>query len=273
MRIVLALRTFIAAYIIPGLGFAIVGRQKLAIVTVIAVVSIVLGICWTRLVLIPLAYIALVVLVVSIIFWSACHAAAIDFRRQIDSAPRRDWKSVLIFAVATGLPLIVMFSNRATILGYDLFRLPAASMAPTLVRGDHVLVDTWRYRDSDVNSDDVVVFELPNSGGIMYVKRAVGLPGDVVTLESNVLTRNGVPVDEPYTLYDDGAERARSFFSDIQVPNGEYFVLGDNRNNSRDSRYVGTIPKENIIGPAVHLWYSRDEKSGIQWSRFPAYIR
>jgi len=145
-------------------------------------------------------------------------------------------------------------------------------MAPTLVRGDRIVVDSWRYRRSEINVGAIVVFELPSSGGVMYIKRIVGLPGDVLTLESDVLTRNGISIVEPYTLYKNESKRPRSSFSDIQVPEDEYFVLGDNRDNSRDSRYIGTIPREYIVGPAVHLFYSKDQSTGIRWSRFPAYI-
>ena len=272
MRIFATIRTFIASYFIPGWGFWIVGKSKLALITITAFVGLVLIFSWSRLVLNPIAYIALIGLIVSLLFLSAVYSAIIEFRRNEETSPRRNWKSAFIFALISGVTLFLLMSDRSATLGYDVFRLPASSMAPTLVQGDHILVDSWHYSESEIIVGDIVVFEVPGSGGVMYVKRVVGLPGDVLSFEDNVLTRNGMPVNEPYAYYSGGPARSMSSFQNALVPDGEYFVMGDNRNSSRDSRYIGTIPSSGFAGRAVHLWYSRDEESGIRWQRFPAGI-
>lgn len=272
MRVLAVIRTFIANYLIPGWGFWIVGKPKLALFTITTFVGLVLFFSWSRLVLNPIAYIVLICLIVSLLFLAAVCSAIIEFRRNEETSPPRNWRSAFIFALISGAVLFLLMSDRATTLGYDVFKLPASSMAPTLVRGDHILVDSWHYSESEIVVGEIVVFELPNSGGVMYVKRVVGLPDDSLSFEDNVLTRNGMPVDEPYAYYSEGPARPMGSFQNIRVPDGEYFVMGDNRNNSRDSRYIGTIPKSNFAGRAAHLWYSKDEESGIQWQRFPANI-
>ncbi len=272
MRILATIRTFIINYLVPGWGLWIVGKPRLALATVVTIVGLVVLFSWSRLVLDPVAYLVLICLIIGLVFLVALYSAIIEFRRDEELSPPRNWKSAFIFAVISGVTLYVVMSDRSSTLGYDVFILPASSMAPTLVRGDHILADSWHYSESDILFGEIVVFEVPKSHGVMYVKRVVGLPGDNLSFEDNVLRRNGVPVDEPYAFYAAGPTRPASAFQNIRVPDGEYFVMGDNRNNSRDSRYIGTVPRSSIAGRVAHLWYSRDEVDGIQWQRFPAKI-
>lgn len=272
-RIVNTIRTFIASCIVPGSGFWIVGERKLGIIAALLYVGLVLVFSWTRLVLDPVAYTALIALALGTIVWSAFHSAIIEFRRIEATALPRQWKVVLMFIVVVGAAVYALLSNRTATLGYDVYRLPSRSMAPTLVSGDHVVVDSWHYRTSDPAFGEIATFELPNQRDVIYIKRVVGLPGDTLTFEKDKLIRNGVAIDEPYAYYTDRPVRPMSSFGKIEVPDGEYFVMGDNRHNSRDSRYIGTIPIKNFVGRAVHLWYSNDPDEGIQWDRFPSKIQ
>jgi len=272
MQILETIRTFVASYIIPGWGFWIVGRPRLAILTIAVVVGVVLLFGWARLVLNPIAFILFGGLMFGIVLSTAVWSAVIEFRRDHEKSPPRNWKTAFLFALVVVILIYPLKSQRSAILGYDIFRLPASSMSPTLVRGDYILADTWHYSKSEIEIGNLAVFVAPDASGVLYVKRIVGVPGDELSFEDDALVRNGNRMEEPYAFYSGGPPRPGSSFPSVTVPDGEYFVMGDNRNNSRDSRYIGSIPRSNFVGRAVHLWYSSDDRDGIRWQRFPARL-
>jgi signal peptidase I len=188
---------------------------------------------------------------------------------------------------------------------FEPFRIPSASMMPTLVEGDFIFVNKFAYglRLPVINTKilelgrpehgDVVVFRLPSDPNVNYIKRVVGLPGDVVDYEqgSKRLTINGKPVAmELLGEYpeEEGVQLAREHLGEHEhqllltkgrlspggtyvVPEGHYFVMGDNRDNSRDSRFDGVefIPEYRLVGRAVRIWmnWRWPAQGGPQWSR------
>lgn len=168
------------------------------------------------------------------------------------------------------------------------FRIPSGSMEPTLLPGDFILVNKFSYglRLPVLNTEivdlgepargDVVVFRYPEDPSIAYIKRIVGLPGDHVAYRNKQLYINSEPVElarlslangetppghEQWleTLGDTSHRillRAGNYSGtwEERVPEGKYFTLGDNRDNSRDSRYWGFLPEENLIGKAFLIW-------------------
>ena len=188
---------------------------------------------------------------------------------------------------------------------FEPFRIPSGSMMPTLLEGDFIFVNKFAYglRLPVINSKivevgepsrgDVVVFKLPSDPAVNYIKRVVGLPGDVVDYDrgSKQLTINGekVPMEllGPYDG-DPGIDLAHEELGDkehhmlltrgrlslggtYRVPPEHYFVMGDNRDNSRDSRFQGVefIPENLLVGRAVRIWmnWRRPAQGGPQWSR------
>lgn len=186
------------------------------------------------------------------------------------------------------------------------FRIPSASMMPTLLIGDFILVNKYDYgiRLPVINTKiisnkaprrgDIVVFRYPADPRIPYIKRVVGLPGDQIAYYDKVLYINGRAMPqvelELYTGRGAGAimngashrvEEIETVRHDIlvdkenytrgftaTVPDGQYFVLGDNRDNSKDSRYWGYVPDKNLIGRAFLIWMNWDLKGGgINWKR------
>lgn len=126
------------------------------------------------------------------------------------------------------------------------------SMEPTLSDGDYLLVNKY----SELDRFDVVIFTPPDKPGVQYVKRIIGLPGDSIEYQHNQLVLNGEYVDEPYVDYNTDFEGLRfvenysldTLFDETVVPADHYFVVGDNRDNSRDSRSFGYIHKDSVIG-------------------------
>ncbi len=188
------------------------------------------------------------------------------------------------------------------------FRIPSGSMIPTLLVGDFILVNKYAYGlrlpvlDTKIvpigepKRGDVVVFRYPKEPSVDYIKRVIGLPGDHIAYINKTLYVNGekISVDRkgPYVSETTGmrvagidmflehlndvehdllrdANRA-SFDMQTTVPEGHYFVMGDNRDNSNDSRYWGTVPEENLVGKAFFIWMNWDR--GIDWKRIGTTI-
>jgi signal peptidase I len=124
------------------------------------------------------------------------------------------------------------------------------SMAPGIHDGDRILVEPWSYVVSDVERGDVVVLRYPLDPSVDYIKRVIGLPGDRVTLAGGRVWVNGLLLDEPYVQSVDPAA-----YADVVVTPGSYFVLGDNRPKSSDSREFGLVDATLLRGRVdLCLW-------------------
>ncbi|MDX6381693.1 MAG: signal peptidase [Rubrobacteraceae bacterium] len=130
----------------------------------------------------------------------------------------------------------------------EAFQVPSESMVPTFQVGDRFMANKFIYRFTEPKRGDIIVFRSVEGGEEDLVKRVVGLPGDEITVQNGVLSVNGERQEEPYInkqLPDSG------FYGPAKVPEGHVFAMGDNRGNSRDSRFFGPVPMENIEGEAV----------------------
>ena len=168
-----------------------------------------------------------------------------------------EWGMVLIGALA--LALIV----RAFL--FQAFYIPSPSMEPTLSSGDRILVNKVSYRLHDVNRGDLVVFHPRPESGVGaddLIKRVIALPGETVTTNGGRVLIDGGLLIEPYLPVPDGTAAfgivpwcADQTSAACRVPDGHVFVMGDNRGNSRDSRYFGPVPVDSIVGRAfVRVW-------------------
>lgn len=192
------------------------------------------------------------------------------------------------------------------------FRIPSGSMMPTLLIGDFILVNKFAYglRVPVVNKKvveignpergDVVVFRYPKDPTTDYIKRVVALPGDKIGYYNKMLYVNDNPVSQ-HLIGDyvgigsgvtmSGARHISENLTGVEydilvtngaplqngemiIPEGQYFVMGDNRDNSNDSRYWGTVPEENLVGRAFAIWMNWDTNAdGIAWGRVGTEIR
>lgn len=132
------------------------------------------------------------------------------------------------------------------------FFIPSASMEPTFIQGDHVLVNKFIYRFVEPRTGDVIVFKYPVDPTMDYIKRVVALEGQKVEIKNGVLYVGNKAIRESYL-----AENAKttSDFGPVVVPKNRLFVMGDNRNNSSDSRVWGTLPEKNLIGKAFVIYW------------------
>jgi signal peptidase I len=206
--------------------------------------------------------------------------------------------------------LLIVLILRAFIV--EPFRIPSGSMMPTLLAGDFILVNKFSYglRLPVINTKvvelgepqrgDVVVFRYPVDPSTDYIKRVIALPGDHVSYVNKQLIINGEPVRQTaagsYVGVGSGVAMTGAQVWDEQlfevnhqiliephkgtfermefdVPEGSYFVMGDNRDNSNDSRYWGFVPEQNLVGKAFMIWMYWDSKAGgVAWSRLGSTI-
>ena len=154
------------------------------------------------------------------------------------------------FVEALGLAALVA----VLVVGFvaQAFRVQGHSMEPTLRDGERLLVDKLTYRFREPRRGEVVVFRVPGDPSRRFIKRLIGLPGDVVEFRDGRVLLNGQVLDEPYAS---GPTRGPQVPE--VVPPGRYFVLGDNRANSEDSRFqeVGFVPRRYLVGRAVWVFW------------------
>ncbi|WP_201766968.1 signal peptidase I [Chrysiogenes arsenatis] len=156
------------------------------------------------------------------------------------------------------------------------FKIPSGSMLETLQIGDHLLVNKFIHHFTGIDQGDIVVFKFPPDPSVDYIKRVVALPGDRVEIRAKELLVNGKPYHTGYEQFIDPMilRDARDFMPEFVVPEGHYFTLGDNRDNSFDGRFWGTVPEEAILGKAFIIYFSWDSEAGnVRLSRIGNLIR
>jgi signal peptidase I len=200
--------------------------------------------------------------------------------------------------------LLLVFSMRS--FAYEPFRIPSGSLKPTLLVGDFILVNKFDYgirlpvihtkilSIGKPQRGDIVVFREPPTESRDLIKRVIGLPGDRVSYKDKVLYINGKEISQQFKQYgtdqDDSSaswdvvEKQENLLGvthhiyqipargnddfDVVVPAGKYFMMGDNRDDSADSRVWGFLPEKNIIGKATRVWMSVDTpKHPVRWER------
>jgi signal peptidase I len=135
------------------------------------------------------------------------------------------------------------------------YKLPTGSMEPTLLVGDQILINKHFYRGREARRGEVVVFRYPPNPEVPSIKRLIGEPGDTVEIAKRTVYINGRPIMENYAQHIDPGS-VYEHFGPYRVPSDQYFVMGDNRDNSQDSRFWGFVPRKNLLGKALIIYWS-----------------
>ncbi len=171
--------------------------------------------------------------------------------------------------------------------GFQAFKIPTGSMEPNLLVGDHLLVNKFIFGPTAggverallpmraVERGEVLVFKFPEDPERDFIKRVIGLPGETIELRGQTVYVNGAPLVEPYAHYQlpAGSEYGegtdvRRRYGPVTVPAGHYFMMGDNRDDSQDSRYWGFMPASFIKGRALFIYWSFGSSDGILGTRW-----
>lgn len=168
---------------------------------------------------------------------------------QAEEQPKPAARSALREIVETILFTLLIYALIRTFL-FENYRVVGRSMEPTLENDQFLVVNKLSYRLHAPQRGDIIVFRDPRDEGRKLIKRVIGLPGERVAVRDGQVFVNGSPLDEPYISSPPRYSQAAQL-----IPEGHYFVLGDNRNNSSDSHSWGTLPDQEIVGKAwVSYW-------------------
>jgi signal peptidase I len=197
--------------------------------------------------------------------------------RDSDMTPR--WHKLLKeYTEALLIAILLAFFIRSFVI--QAFKIPSGSMLQTLQIGDHLLVTKFAYgirlpftdilltRFDDPESGDIIVFEFPEDESKDFIKRVIGVPGDTIEIRNKNVYRNGEQLVEPYVQHTDPTIKPiRDELGPITIPEGKYFVMGDNRDESYDSRFWGFVEREKILGKALIIYWSWEGVGHIRWDR------
>lgn len=157
------------------------------------------------------------------------------------------------------------------------FQIVNEAMAPTLLPGDHVIAHKAAYHAAEPQRGDVVVYRYPDENGKLFLHRVIGIPGDLIQVHDQVVSVNDDVLTEPYVQHTDPSSMAgnvRDNLGPVTVPPDSYFVMGDNREESLDSRFLGPIGKEHVLGRAVSIYWAVDFGTKTpRWDRLNLPVR
>ena len=232
----------------------------------------------------PLGRLGFVIPLLCIAAYPFCLAIdAFFLARQNRDAPlkayQRWWMYFLALAVFYIANSLVAHTARSYIA--EAFVVPTRAMSPTIQPGDRVLVDKLRSNPERLQRNDIVVFRSEGPDSPLYIMRLVGLPGDDIEIVQDRVRLNGLAVDDPHATIDEDSPPWPDLtnFGPIRIPSDSFFVLGDNRRNSKDSRVIGSIPFSDLHGKARMIYWSHErrfpdprnrshyEQGPISWNR------
>jgi len=187
------------------------------------------------------------------------------------------------------LAIVIAFFVRTFII--QAYKIPSGSMKPTLQIGDHILVSKFSYgvklpfiRSTIIpigepKRGDIVVFIYPEDRSKDFIKRLIGVPGDTIEIRNKKILLNGLPFDDPRGVHTDSitipaSVQPRDNFGPVKVPEGSLFVMGDNRDESYDSRFWGFVSMKDVLGKALIIYWSwNQEEFSVRWSRIGTIMR
>ena len=283
---------------LPGFGQLVGGRFRRA--GVLLVLQAIVDAAAASSLLLPLGAAGIALPILCVIAWRIW-AARDAFRINLSPEGARGSYGAPAWVAAVGGFAVAVFALGALSdavprrLFAETFKLPASSMAPTLLAGDYLI--TRPLGERAVRRGDIVVFRWPEDTTRSFVKRVVGLPGDTLAMRGRVLEVNGRRQREVYEVHhstpDVAAEEfvwqekhlapgldqpsanrpSRDNWGPLVVPEGSYFVLGDSRDNSFDSRYWGFVRDEHLYAVPLRIYFSRDSDTGrVRWGRIGRFV-
>lgn len=186
------------------------------------------------------------------------------------------WYYYILFAVLMiGFSVIteISFVNTSP-LGSRIkaYRVPSGSLMPTLLIGDRIFVNVEHFKTNEIKRGDMIVFRYPENPQKDFLKRVIAIGGDEIESRDKIIYINGSKINEPYIQHTDESILSheigpRDNFGPIEVPRDKFFVMGDNRDQSHDSRFWGVVDISDIKGKALYTYWSWDPEGSARWDR------
>jgi signal peptidase I len=195
--------------------------------------------------------------------------------RRLKETESKKYQTAAVYAfviiLSLGLTRLVPIRTWMSLTGVFPYQIATGAMEPALQQGDFLMTDLKAYHDRAPRRGDLIVFQDPRDATKDFVKRVIGLEGDKIEIRDKQVHINGEPIAEPYKIHLDSqvyakddarpsVDTVRDNFGPLEIPAGHYFVLGDNRDNSLDSRYWGALPLANIKSRALYVYWAKDKK-------------
>ena len=265
---------FLAGFLAFGMGYVYVGRPRAGAIAFAGVFTPIAIGGWTRLMVYsaPACWAAsaftLIWCVVILI-----HPVVLAVKHRHIAKPwYKHWLSYVVWVPIGSAISFAIVTNRATIFGYEPFRVRSESMSPTIELGDFVMADTWRYRGHAPVVGDIVMVEKPGSH-VAYVKRVVGVPGDSVELRDGVVYHNGFAIDEPFIQRSRVPFREPSKRAGLDVRARINLRIRRLPRQYLDSRQWGPLPISGLRGRTQFVYLSVDSESRVHWERVGTRLR
>ena len=213
--------------------------------------------------------------------------AVLTARRLSPQYERRAYNRWYVYAGAFLLSLLIREASVGLLRSrvVQSFAIPSGSMEPTILPGDHLYVDKWTFRRRAPRRGDLAVFRSTQDPAALLTQRVIAVPGDRVEIVAKRLHVNGRAKDEPYavhrdlTIYSPGPGASdqgvrRDNFGPLTLAEGQFFVMGDNRDASLDSRFYGPVPRDHFVGgPRMVVYWSRPAGGPTRWYRIGSVSR
>ena len=189
------------------------------------------------------------------------------------------WYIYLIVYLVNALVFSPIISTTVKSNVVKAYKIPSGAMIPTLLIGDHILADKYIYKSNSPERGDIIIFQYPINPEQDFIKRVIGIEGDLIEIKDKKIYLNNQKYYENYIIHLDqkifaGDEQPRDNYGPITVPANSLFVLGDNRDNSYDSRFWGFVDKKTVKGKAsVHYWSWDKDAHKVRWDRIGKEVR
>jgi signal peptidase I len=249
-----------------GAGHLYVGRWRKGLILWLVGIAFLSAVLWLGL---ASTFAGMLLLVAAGLLYTVGVAvsAAVDARRARGTKPwRYRWPAVVAVLVCQMVVGSGPLDPRAHVRA---FKVPSGSMEPALRVGDLLIADIKAWSRRDPERGDLVIHRLPGDPERMFIKRVIALPGETIEIRDKRVSIDGEPIDDPWATHSDDRTysdsrfypemvRRRDQFGPLVVPDGTVFLLGDNRDNSNDSRYHGPIDRSLLVSRPLYLYWSSD---------------
>lgn len=266
----------VLTFVTRGLGHLYAGNPKRGLILFGIEQCLVIALGISTIVYTPDIYSLLFFVAIGIGFAIFCIWDAVTISKTkkdlYELAKYNRWYAYLSYFIVMSLCVSTLISESVKANLVKAYKLPSGAMEDTLLIGDHILVDQ-RNSAREPHRGDLVVFEYPEDPTKDFIKRVVAIGGDTVEVRNKSLLVNSAAVTEPYVVHKEAnlipaTENPRDNLAPKIVPAGSYFMMGDNRDRSYDSRFWGFVSKDKVKGTVKSIYWSWDrEKGAIRWTR------